>query len=210
MSRERIEQFFSQVVIDYSCGDVKALLDANLSQAGPLLASVVNGIDLVGGMMQGFSEGSQKRSCEFMRKHLNLSEPIAKLLYSLVRCGVSHEGSTKQGLVYFVHPVRPHNLAILSRDHENAIWLNVSELARQYLTAVDMIAMDIHGNLSHVPAGTEKDETVFTNALAFIHVSIDEFCLQLQDEENIELYGDPVPRGSCSPFLSEFLDQFRV
>src|SRR5947209_1547430 len=106
MSAEKVKQFFDHVVVKYNCGDVRALLKAQLQKAGPLLTCVVNGIDLLGGMMLGFSADSQKRSVRFMMRYLNLSEELARLVYVLVRCGVAHEGTTKLAIKFFVYPDR--------------------------------------------------------------------------------------------------------
>ena len=62
MPNSDVEVFFNHIPRQYNCGDIRALLDEQLEQAGPLLTCTVNGIDLIGGMMLGFATGSRARS----------------------------------------------------------------------------------------------------------------------------------------------------
>jgi hypothetical protein len=211
--KARIEVYFKQVVRDYNCGDVRALLNAELEQAGPLLTSVVNGMDLVGGMAHGFSHGSADRSVQFMKKYLAVSEEEAKLLYALVRCGMDHEGTTKLAVRFFVHYECRNKGVFLYKDRESCIWLNVTELAYAYLQAIDRIATDVHAHLSHIPELSKKDENVFVAALEKIGADIGDFCKvawYARDavEQARQERGDIKARSSANPFLTEYLKGF--
>src|ERR1017187_4519146 len=97
-----VEEFFWHVVYDYNCSDVQKLLDVRLNACGPLLASTLGGIDVLGGMMLGFAVGSQRRSIAFMEKHMGLDLEIAAMIYSLFHCGLFHEGVPKMETLFFV------------------------------------------------------------------------------------------------------------
>jgi hypothetical protein len=215
--REKVEIYFNQVVLNYNRGDVRALLDAKLKQAGPLLNSVVNGIDLIGGMADGFlPKNSTSRSVKFMRKYLGLTEEEARLLYALVRCGIAHEGVTKLAIRFFVHYDCRERHVFLYKDHEHCIWLNVTELAYSYLDAVDLIGTEPHSHLFHVPAPSPHDEDLFHAALKQIRTDIDQFCIAAAESASDEREKEAIRRGavgqttSSSPFLTEWLSQFTV
>jgi hypothetical protein len=173
----KVENYFRHVVEDYNCGDIRALIERRLEVAGPLLSTVVGGIDLVGGMMDGFNQPSSNRSIAFMKKWMNLADAIARLLYSLVRCGVAHEGTTKLNIHYFVSYDRICPGIILYGGPEGSIWLNVTEFAHAYLAAVADIGNDVTAHLNHVPVASARDEADFAAASNEIHCNIDGFAL---------------------------------
>jgi len=201
VDKAEIESYFMQVVVQYNCGDIRDILTKKPEKAGPLLACTVNGIDIVGGMMLGFNEGSKKRSVVFMRQHLGMTEEEAKLMYALVRCGLAHEGVTKLAIQFFVHEDRIHPAEFLYKDHENSIWLNVTELAHCYLEAVERIGADIHAHCAHVPKAISKDELIYQNALALVKRDITEFCGVIAENQR-------KPQSSLSPFLAACLKHF--
>lgn len=210
MSVEKVKQFFEHVVVKYNCGDVRALLDAELEAAGPLLSCVMNGIDLVGGMMLGFCTGSRQRSVKFMAKYLKLHTELAKLVYALVRCGVAHEGTTKLAINYFVYPSRLDRGTFLYKDVDNAVWLNVVELAFLYLEAIDEIAKDVGAHLGHIPDVNSRDEAIFTDALEHINADMDGFCLLTMEFLEALKKAEIKYMSSASPFLAEWLTHFTV
>ncbi|MDB5313088.1 MAG: hypothetical protein JWO38_7290 [Gemmataceae bacterium] len=202
--KTKVETYFKQVVQDYNCGDVRELLRLRLDKAGPLLACTVNGIDVVGGMMLGFHEGnSRKRSTEFMRQHLSLTEESADLMYVLVRCGLAHEGVPTLAVQFFVHYERCDPKKLLYKDDKNAIWLNVTELAHCYLEAIEQIAKDVHRHLSHVPEPGSKGITIYQQALGLVTTRITDFWGKIGSTQ-------PPPRSSLSPFFPESLKHFTV
>jgi hypothetical protein len=215
-SPDEVREYFRHVVQEYSCGDVRALLSLNeegrLDKAGPLLACVVNGIDLLGGMMIGFNPGgrsnSRERSVQFMTRHMGPPEEVAEMPYALVRCGVSHEGTTKLTLRYFVHtdalgPMKGHRLY---RDkEEGSLWLDVNDLAHRYLEAVERIASEIDKHLHHVPETTKKDAALLGALSAMPFRDIEEYSLaalsgaeRAEQEENIRL-GRPTSSSRSIP-----------
>jgi hypothetical protein len=218
---DEVRVYFRQVVLDYSCGDVNSLLslcdEGKLDKAGPLLACVVNGIDMLGGMMLGFARNnSQMRSIAFMQRHLGLPEDVAKALYVLVRCGVSHEGTTKLTLRYFVRERSAVPSPILSYG-EGSLWLDVTQLACEYLCAVERIAQDVTAYLKYVPMPNPQDEALLA-ALDLAQfpdladlLSAAGPAIEAAERREAERRG--VPHSSSRPFLREdlaLLSQFSV
>lgn len=214
-NNEKVKQLFRQVVQEYSCGDVRALLDAELGKAAPLLASVVNGIDFIGGMMLGFDVGSRKRSVEFMVQYFGLHKEVATLVYTLVRCGVAHEGTPKLAIKFFVYPERVEHKHFLYTGTDNVVWLNVTDFAHLYLEAIDKIASDVLKHLKHIPNAKASDEAAFTNGLPHITSGITEFCRavarlrEVPERERLNR-GEIECLSSSSPFLAERLCHFTV
>lgn len=210
----KVQTYFKQVIQDYNCGDIRALLSAKLSQAGPLLTSVVNGIDILGGMTSGFKTGSAARSERFMQEHLGLAEADAKLLYSLVRCGMDHEGTAKLAVRFFVYYEQVMPGRFLFKDDEMCIWLDVTELARCYLSAVDRLAQN-PSMLVEFPAASAKEEAMFVAALGSIQTDINEFCTAAGEAEDVAEEAEArrlnlQERSSQSPFLAEHLNAFKT
>ena len=163
-NKVEIEDFFNHVVLDYNVGDIDALLKCRLTQAGPLLAVTVNGIDTLSGMIFGFEEKGCVRFPKFMIKHMDPppSEAQANMLYVLVRCGFVHEGVTKPGIIFFAGYDEIHKGSFLYNDdgNSNVIHLNVAEFARSYVKAVRKIAQNITPECSFVPQVTNAAELV--------------------------------------------------
>ena len=205
--KAEVECFFRQVVVEYNCGDIHDILSRRPEKAGPLLACTVNGIDTVGGMILGFAESSRNRSTEFMQRHLGLTAEEALLMYKLVRCGLAHEGVTKPAVRFYVHEDRVHPGVFLYKDHQNSIWLNVTELAHSYLEAVERIGKDIHTHCAHVPEPKERDkqiyEQIYRNALVLVKRDITEFCAGVATKLH-------KPPSSASPFLPQWLKHFTM
>ncbi len=77
---DEVERHFNHAVIHYSCGDVRRLMADHSLLCGTILAIVVNGIDMVGGMMKGFDAGSRLRSVAFMTAFMGLTPEVAELV----------------------------------------------------------------------------------------------------------------------------------
>jgi hypothetical protein len=205
LQKQRVQVYFGHVILRYNCGDVRALLDQKLKLAGPLLSCVVNGIDTVGGMMLGFQKNSKRRSTKFMRQHLSLSREEATLMYSLVRCGLAHEGVTKLTLRYFVLYEQSDPGVILYKDtygersSRDTIWLNVTELARSYLDAIGRIAQDVDAHLHYVPEPEPNDSTVYRDALPLIKNDINRLV-------DVEMNRREIGMGSGRPYPSDLFD----
>ncbi|GEM_PF-4330221 len=205
--RDGVASFFQKVVVEYNCGDIRILLRARLDVAGPLLACVVNGIDMLGGMKHGFHAKSCHRSKEFMKEYMHLSEEHAALLYRAVRCGIAHEGVPKPGIRFFVCDEPVDSGTYFYRGQDDMVWLNVTELCRQYLAVVEAIAERPSDHLSHVPPADQMSNRLFLRAS--VGKSIDDFCDLLAARVN-----EKVERGeihvSASPFLPELLSGYTV
>ena len=159
----------------YSRGDVVALLSDKIICAGPLLSITVNGIDLTGGICFGFGMGSRTRSEKFMVEHMNIQEELASLLYRCVRCGVAHQGMPKVGVKFFLMTERFIPGVILFRDG-NVLYLNVTEFAHSYLSAIEHIAKNPTAYALHHPQLISQDEDTFADALSTVTNDISELC----------------------------------
>lgn len=176
MDKVKVAQFFSHVIVNCTCKDITRLIDNRSLEAAPLLSCVMSGIDTLGGMILGFEKNnSALRSKHFLKEILHLSEKQADFMYSLVRCGVAHEGIPKSCVYFFVNDDRPHKGVFLYKDGTNAIWLNVTELARTFVEVVREISRDIDKHLSHYPEADEKVNKQYADAANDITLHIDSF-----------------------------------
>ncbi|HEX8202121.1 MAG TPA: hypothetical protein VF590_16720 [Isosphaeraceae bacterium] len=72
--------YFRKAALEYVRGDLRQLLGANLTCAGPLLAVTVNGIDIMGGICFSFSPGSGERSKKYMENHMHIDKKTASAI----------------------------------------------------------------------------------------------------------------------------------
>lgn len=124
--------------IEYSRGDVKALLEAGLRVAGPLLVITLNGIDSMGGIVYGFDRhNSKERSTTFMLKYMDLgiSEKALKYIYEKVRCGLAHHCLPKSETAFGVDYDRNDNPVEEERD--GSLIINANAFAHCYLMAIE-------------------------------------------------------------------------
>jgi len=168
LASEEVIQYFRKVVWRYSRGDVEELL-AKCRLAGPPLQVVVNGIDLVGGMCYGFKDhpsNVRDRSIAFMRDHMNIPVPLAEVLYKCVRCGVTHQGVPKFGVIYFMPSERSNRRPILAKGPHDVLLLDVREFAQTYLQAVESIATNPKEYIRFRPRLNDDAKDAFEKALA--------------------------------------------
>lgn len=168
--QENAIAYFQRSSIRYSKGDVQELLEKELNCAGPLLAVIVNGIDSLGGMRYGFHKGSRKRSVEFMKSYMNLSEPIAEFIYMIVRNGIVHQGMPKVGVEFGVIYDRPEKGRVYYKSYD-WIYINIVEFAHTYLEAIDQIAKEPEKHIHHCPRLEANDRRAFEDA----RVAIEEY-----------------------------------
>src|SRR3989338_9093785 len=138
-SNEIVKSFFERAIKKYSKKDVECLLEAKLNCAGPLLEVIVNGIDSLGGICYGFKRNnSENRSIQFMKEIMGMNPVLAKFLYVIVRCGVTHQSMPKIGVKYSVLYDRPTAVRgiIFSKDADRFVYVNVVELAYYYIDAI--------------------------------------------------------------------------
>lgn len=200
MSTRESKSFFERSVIKYSKSDVCALLEAKLDCAGPLLEVIVNGIDNLGGICYGFSKGNSKeRSVRFMKEEMKFSDSLALFLYTIVRCGVAHQGMPKIGLIYFVEYDYPEKEKIFCKDSKDNICLNVVGLAQRYLDTIDAINVDIEKCDLHVPPITPNEEAIFEEAKNEIKHNIDDLAFDIGNKRMQKEY----PTASCSAYSAE-------
>ena len=151
--------YFERSVIKYSKGDVEALLKAELPCAGPLLSTIMNGIDNLGGMCYGFkSSNVGDRSRYFLHERMGLSEELAAFLYESVRCGIVHQGMPKMGLEFLVQYDSSEGSNIISRQSEKYLLLNVTALAHCYLKTIEEINAEPGKYIKYYPQYSEKQK----------------------------------------------------
>ena len=93
---EKTKKYFEQFY-KYSKSDVGVLLGLD-TNAGPLLITILNGIDILGGMCYEFKKNnSTKRSIDFMKNEMGIAKPVAELLYKNIICVMEHKGMPKMG-----------------------------------------------------------------------------------------------------------------
>jgi hypothetical protein len=153
--RVLVTNYFETAVLTFNCGDIEALLK-NLPKnertqqpaTGALFASVMSGIDTLGGMLYGFKgdqnqNNSSIRSPEFMKTYMSMTDEEAKRIYDLGRCGMLHQSAPKSGMgirADFSIPANDGELFHRSgRPGDDTPTLEVVELARRYLKAVRII-----------------------------------------------------------------------
>ena len=174
-----VKEYFERVALKYSRSDVEHLLRTKAPCAAPLLAVTANGIDLIGGMCFGFKspegkDNGKRRSVDFMVKYMGVDSNVATVLYTSVRCGIVHQGMPKFGFMYFVDHERPKKDRIVYRDG-SFIWLNVTEFAHSYLSALSAIEADPSKHVQHLPPPRTTDEHDFLSAFASIADEIEDY-----------------------------------
>ncbi len=174
---------YIETLLDYTITDVEYLLEKfegdaceapdGRRHAGPVLITVVSGIDTLGGVIYGFSQASHTRSVDFMEKYMPIStspcaekipRPLAEFVYDSVRCGVTHHGMPKIGVTYQLwtdqewKKMCPNDAAFCKDPAEGKICINVAKLARCYLAAVHCIQDDFKKNPKKYQASGLENE----------------------------------------------------
>ena len=156
--------YFERSVLKYSKGDVEALLNAKLPCAGPLLSTIMNGIDNLGGMCYGFKKTNVgDRSRDFLHKQMGLSKELAAFLYASVRCGIVHQGMPKMGLEFLVQYDGPKCGKIISQQSNEYLLLDVTALAHCYLKTIEEINVEPIKYIKHCPKYTEEEKSKLKN-----------------------------------------------
>ncbi len=164
------------------------MLGQEIMICGPLLTAVANGIDVLGGMMLNFKTGSRSRSKHFMKTFFILPDEVAEVLYTLFRCGAAHEGIPKLDTFFFVH-YAIEDAKLLYKSPDDVLMLDVTELARRYVKAVDTIALDVHRHLQFVPVPDEGDTKAMAAALSHIQHTSLELGKKIPEDEAIQAKG---------------------
>jgi hypothetical protein len=152
----RAKAYFQKSVLLYSKGDIENLLKSKLTCAGPLLATILTGIDNLGGMCYGFDgHNVGKRSTRFMTEKMGFSDALATFLYESIRCGIVHQGMPKMGLEFYVQYEGSNKGVIFYSASEKYIILNVTELAHLYLKTIEKIEAEPDKHIGHYPQYTE-------------------------------------------------------
>jgi hypothetical protein len=81
---------------------------------------------------------------------------------------------------------------MLYKDRYNSLWLNVTEMARLYVEAIDTIAKDVPSHLSYIPSPSSAEEEVFLAAFDSIEHDITDFC-KLGGLVELSVSGGPLP-----------------
>lgn len=181
---EDVRKYFQRSVVKYSRGDVERLIKAKLDCAGPLLIVVLNGIDNLGGMCYGFgSYNSKERSVKFMTEKMGMNESVSKFLYSIVRCGISHQGMPKIGLRFFLEYDRIDKGKIFYKRLGDFIWLNVTELAYLYIETIDEIASNVADHVLYMPLTDQDVLDTFNEARGSIPDDIEQLAIKIGEHK---------------------------
>ena len=181
MNKEAVAYFDS--FTKYIKRGIDKFLKLRVKRAGFLLMMVMSGIDTLGGICYGFKRNnSRKRSTDFMTQIMGISESLAEYLYSVVRCGLFHEGSPKLGLQYFVLYDRLDAGKTFYRDFKSGnISMNVVEFAYSYLEAIKKISDDPGKYIKYSPKLDDNERDCFDKAKKCIEGDIK--CLQRKVEQ---------------------------
>jgi hypothetical protein len=200
-TKEEVKAFFEKAIKKYDRGNIVALLKAELNCAGPLLEVIVNGIDCLGGMCYGFSNGnSKKRSINFMIEKMGLNPASAEFLYVAIRCGIAHQGMPKIGVKYFAQYERPESGVIFYSEDDESIYLNVVELAYAFIDVIDKIALNIEAHVSYVPPPENEAKAIFDRALNEITNSANDLAVKIGTSNEML---EPEPRPSSSAYFPD-------
>ncbi len=164
MSREAATYF--EDFAKYSRRGINEFLRKKVDRAGFLLMMVMSGIDTLGGLCYDFRPGnSGKRSTKFMIQNMGISESVAEYLYSVVRCGLFHEGAPKLGLEYFVLYDRLDAGKVFYRDSKSDyICMNVVEFAYSYLETIEKISAEPSEYVRDYPKLSDSEKELFDEA----------------------------------------------
>ena len=172
MTNQDAQNYFARVVEQYVCGDISWLLglgEGKEGKAGPLLNSVVNGIDILGGILDGFGRGmSERRSVKFLESYMGLQPDVARFIYTAVRCGMAHEGVPKMDVIFFVDCAAPDNEPVPLKDSQNRVWINVAVLAKRFLAAIEVVRNGDPAKVAYVPNVTSWEKKIITDGIAKI------------------------------------------
>ncbi len=185
-----IRAYFDKAVMKYNRGDILALLGAKLPCAGPILNIVMDGVDMLGGMCYGFGTGpgSKMRSVDFLVQEMKLPKEQAELLYSVVRCGITHEGMPKIGISFFAEYSRHEpGKAFYVYQNDDEIYLNVVELAYLYLGTLDRIDKDWAAHLHAYPTPQPINKKLFDDAKRSISDDIGTLAEKMEQSKQNEL-----------------------
>ena len=198
---EEIKAYFDKAVMKYSRGDVLQLLDAKLTCAGPLLNIVMDGIDNLGGMCYGFDSniGSERRSVDFMNKEMGLPIEQAEFIYTVVRCGMTHEAMPKIGINIFVLYTRYEPRKTFYIKNDGYIWMNVVEFAYLYLKVIDKISKDWISKLSCFPQPKDTNKELFDRAKGTISDNIESLAKKVPAHERAEKFEEGSSLAACTP-----------
>jgi hypothetical protein len=202
MNRRAID-YFQKSAVQYSKGDLDELLRKQIKCAGPLLAVILNGIDNLGGMCYGFDRRNVgKRSVKIHgKKDGGPKREIAKGIYESVRCGVVHQGMPKIGIALYLDYDRLDRGAIVRKD-SNWIWLNVTELAHQYLDTLTHIASEPERHIIQYPKRDAKAKKAFDKAFAKVRDSISDLMDHISHREE-SMWEEKLKRGEIEHMPSK-------
>ncbi len=163
------KEYFEDVFVSYTMPDIEKLLDNDMPP-GPILITIMSGIDTMGGLIYGFSEGSKKRSIDFMKDYMDIDEKVTKLLYVYVRCGIAHECITISGV--FIGSAQPDykdNDQIFFKEiinNEKVIGIETRALAKLFLESIKKLKSEnnLDDLIKHTPSVQDNVRDVFNNA----------------------------------------------
>jgi hypothetical protein len=110
-----------------------------------------------------------------MKDKMEIHEDVAEFLYSIVRCGIVHQGMPKIGLRFYNDYKRVDEGKFIYKEIDGYIYLNVVELAYRYLDIVNEIAKQPEQHIRYYPEIKSNDKTKFDNATKQIKDDIGDY-----------------------------------
>lgn len=175
------QKYFEKAILQYNKGDIEKILDARIKCAGPLLHTVLHGIDTMGGICYGFDKGSSVRSVDYMKTYMNISPQLSAFIYSSIRCGLTHEGMPRMGLKFYAHYDRLEKAIIFSSyTGDDYIYLNVVEFAYIYLDSIQNIFHSANILVKFEPKPKSVDLRLFKDAKQEVDKDIDSLLAKIE------------------------------
>jgi len=159
---EKLNNYFSKYIDRMIIKDIELLKEKNdeLKFSYPYILLVCSGIDLFGGIENGFSkpdgQGNSNQRFkwfinEWMGKRNNLykEESLAHLIYDSWRCGLMHQATLKRGFETssYMYPKNKHLHYIKDNDR---VFIHSLQFAEDFIEAQKMYRQHINSNASNI------------------------------------------------------------
>ena len=180
-------EYFEEVIIKYNKTDIEFLINTYIDNperqpAGPLLAIVANGLMTMGKLYSNYRTDGDK-TVNFINSEMGFNESMSRLLYEIVRCGITHIGIPYYGVEFFVFFDPKDFKDIKNRfgkemedyfctkecikiipgkydKNEKNIKLDVSKLAFKYLRAIERIHKNPAKKIQFLPEYMKEKKTL--------------------------------------------------
>lgn len=166
---------YIEKLLDYTISDVGYLLHkfknpqwGEGKHAGPILMTVMSGIDALGGTVYGLDRPLGRRlgqaSVDFMVEYMEIPELLSEFIYSSVRCGLFHHGMPKRSVEYELwnddewSDICDSNDSYCQDVAKHKICINVAKMADKYLEAARRVKKEFNEDQCRFKAFGLEDE----------------------------------------------------